>query len=284
VEIPYVLYGDNWGSSPHQVEGIIVIPMAGPNILVQTPNGGETWAIGDLCGIDFIAAGGPEFVRVELDRGGAGWELLAEDVPAASGTCAWNVTGPISAHCLIRVTDMSDPGVTDTSDAEFTIYRSLEWIQLDRYEGQVAHNTSDVIQMTLDAQHLPTGTYEANIIIESNAGDPVVVPVTLFVDAGLSEIGSVPRSLALSGVHPNPFNPRTTIDFSLPRAGFAQLTVYDVTGKRIRTLLNENLPAGDHQVVWDGKDGAGRNLASGTYFCRLEAGGKALSLKMLLLK
>ena len=91
-------------------------------------------------------------------------------------------------------------------------------------------------------------------------------------------------SFELHRNYPNPFNPRTTIAFDLPHASLITLQVYDVTGKKVRTLLSRQLPAGHHQVVWDGTNDAGQPVASGVYFYRLNAGNFSAVRKMLLVR
>ncbi|MBM4116175.1 choice-of-anchor D domain-containing protein [bacterium] len=88
----------------------------------------------------------------------------------------------------------------------------------------------------------------------------------------------------LAAAHPNPFNPNVTVPFSLAAAGRARLAVYDVPGRLVRELLNEPRPAGEHAVVWDGRDEAGRAAGTGVYFVRLEAAGLAESQKLVLLR
>ncbi|MEK7314616.1 MAG: FlgD immunoglobulin-like domain containing protein [Candidatus Eisenbacteria bacterium] len=88
----------------------------------------------------------------------------------------------------------------------------------------------------------------------------------------------------LLGAAPNPFNPHTMIRFDLPRGTRVRLTVYDVTGARIRRLLDAPRPAGLHQIGWDGRDQRGREVATGMYFCRLEADGTSQSRKLTLLR
>ena len=83
---------------------------------------------------------------------------------------------------------------------------------------------------------------------------------------------------------PNPFNPLTAIKFSLPRAEQVRLSVYAVDGRRVATLLDEALTAGPHEVSWNGKDHGGQQVASGTYFYRLEAGKFVQTRRMVLLK
>jgi hypothetical protein len=81
--------------------------------------------------------------------------------------------------------------------------------------------------------------------------------------------GSCPVVFHLGYAMPNPFNPRTTIPFSLPSHGDVSLDVYDVLGRRVVTLLDGILSAGTHRVVWNGTDDAGRHVGSGTYVVRL---------------
>lgn len=92
-----------------------------------------------------------------------------------------------------------------------------------------------------------------------------------------------PRALT-ARAQPNPFNPRTEIVYALPAAGRARLSIVDVRGRHLATLVDTLLPAGDHRVSWEGRDGQGRTLSSGTYVMVLEAGGQRLTSKLMLLK
>lgn len=83
---------------------------------------------------------------------------------------------------------------------------------------------------------------------------------------------------------PNPFNPSTTVSFSLPATATARLVVYDITGRKVRTLVSVRITAGNHSTVWDGRDDAGRPVSSGVYIARLESGSSARSMKMLLVR
>ena len=83
---------------------------------------------------------------------------------------------------------------------------------------------------------------------------------------------------------PNPFRGRTTIRYALVTAGPAELTLYDVSGRLVRTLVRSDVPAGEQQVAWDGQDDAGRLLAPGLYFYRLRAGNVVQSRRIVLLR
>jgi hypothetical protein len=92
------------------------------------------------------------------------------------------------------------------------------------------------------------------------------------------------RDFVLEDAFPNPFNPRTTISFVIPEAAHVDLTIYDVQGRKVRTLVDRELRAGRHEVSWDGNNDDGQRSSSGLYFYQLRSGDKTESRKMLLLK
>jgi len=96
--------------------------------------------------------------------------------------------------------------------------------------------------------------------------------------------GFTPRVTILGPNVPNPFNPRTEISFDLVRSGQTRLSIFDVRGMLVRRLLDENLQAGTHTTVWDGNNGSGRAVGSGTYLYRLESGPEVQVRKMLLIR
>jgi len=83
---------------------------------------------------------------------------------------------------------------------------------------------------------------------------------------------NIPTDFALAQNFPNPFNPATEIAFQIARAGHAELSIYNIAGEKVRTLISGNVAPGNHSVKWDGKNEGGRRLASGTYVYRLKAG------------
>ncbi len=105
---------------------------------------------------------------------------------------------------------------------------------------------------------------------------------------GGERIPSIPRALALHQNYPNPFNPSTTITFVLPGAAGTRrpvdLTVYDIRGRRVRTLVGSNLEPGSHSVTWNGKDSEGRGVSSGIYFYTLKTADGTFTRKMIVLK
>jgi hypothetical protein len=92
------------------------------------------------------------------------------------------------------------------------------------------------------------------------------------------------RNVELHQNYPNPFNPSTRISYYLPRALHVTLTVYDVRGTLVRTLLDQPAGVGYHSLVWDGTDSSGSRVGSGVYFYRLRAGNKVITRKLVVVK
>jgi hypothetical protein len=101
-----------------------------------------------------------------------------------------------------------------------------------------------------------------------------------------------PSEFTLSQNYPNPFNLSTQIDFTLAHSGFVSLNIYDILGRKVKTLVSENLSAGYKSVLWDGRNDSGENISSGVYFYRLKVisspstgtGDFSETRKLLLLK
>jgi hypothetical protein len=100
----------------------------------------------------------------------------------------------------------------------------------------------------------------------------------------LVEVRMPPSADRLQQNRPNPFNPTTTIRYSIAQRAHVTLAVYDAAGRRVRTLVDATLDPGTHDVIWDGRDERGTSLGSGVYFYRIEAGALRQSRKMVLLK
>ena len=107
-------------------------------------------------------------------------------------------------------------------------------------------------------------------------------PVKLIIEQNTTEVPSEkqkPELFILYQNYPNPFNPTTTIRFSLPQRSYVTLKVFDVLGREVATLVNEELNAGEHSVVYETK-----GLSSGLYICRLQMGQYAQQIKMEVIK
>jgi hypothetical protein len=103
------------------------------------------------------------------------------------------------------------------------------------------------------------------------------------IAGGGMELNS-PLSFKLNQNYPNPFNPNTIINYTTDRESFIELKIFDITGKTIKILVNENKPQGVHNVSWGGEDQNGVIQPSGVYFYELKTNGRSIVKKMLLLK
>jgi hypothetical protein len=102
--------------------------------------------------------------------------------------------------------------------------------------------------------------------------------------ASSEQQGLTPKNFSLSQNFPNPFNPSTTINFQIPTKGTVKLKIYNLLGQEIIELVNAEMDAGVHQIVWNGKNKTNVQVASGLYFYRLTSGQNFSTKKMVLIK
>jgi len=155
----------------------------------------------------------------------------------------------------------------------YNVYRN------DQLIGQVQPTGTAYID-----SDLPYGAYEYYVTALYDDNTESAPSNIVMVDMNGLEDETATGVNILAGNFPNPFNPVTTVRFSLARDGLAQIAVYNVRGQVVRTLVNERLSAGDHDVVWNGTDDHGAPVASGVYFCRMKSAGHTAVRKMVLMK
>ncbi len=274
----------NWQLTLQEASGLLAAggESRDPSLDLTAPNGGETWLVGQIRTFTWDASADVNLVRLLVDRG-QGFELLASDVDASLGSWPWLVTGPASDNCRARVLDQNNVLIADNSDADFSITQEFSWITLSEQSGQTLAGETASVTVTLDATGLPVGQYTVDLVILSSGGSPITVPVNLLVDTSTAT-PDLPASLQLAQNAPNPFNPRTSIAFALPRDTHVQLTVHDLRGRLVRTLASESMPAGHHDIAFDGTSNDGRRLASGTYIYRLVTSNQILTGRMTMVK
>ncbi|MDP6529742.1 MAG: FlgD immunoglobulin-like domain containing protein [Gemmatimonadota bacterium] len=103
-------------------------------------------------------------------------------------------------------------------------------------------------------------------------------------ETGVVENSPATRAVRVFPSYPNPFNPVSNFAFEIPRADYVRVEVFDLNGRKVRTIVNEYTLPGRHEVAWDGRDEAGLKVSSGVYFWRLKAGEDTRSSKMVLIK
>jgi len=115
----------------------------------------------------------------------------------------------------------------------------------------------------------------------TGSGDRIVVGSLTLKSGGTNPL---PERYSLNQNYPNPFNPATTIAYEIPAESMVELTIYNILGERVATLVNEVKPAGSYKIVWNGQNDSGSPVSSGIYFYRLTAGDYVKSMKMTLMK
>jgi len=155
----------------------------------------------------------------------------------------------------------------------FNVYRG-EADDFEPTEENLVHQTAETAWVDPD-----NGRYYKLSAVDDAGNEGEIVDPETVVD-----VPDVPREFALFPCVPNPFNPSTTIRFSLPVDTNVSLRVYDLLGRKISDLFSKDLPQGNHEVEWRGRDDQGESVASGVYFYRLEAEEFTRTRKMILLK
>lgn len=173
----------------------------------------------------------------------------------------------------------------DRTVAEIPLLLDAPWEVYWRYEGsQIKLGILDMTasQTLTDAKTAILELPGEWTVIDAEASNAQFQLVTL--ETGAQGSPSVPQAYRLEQNYPNPFNPSTTIGYYLENGGQVELAIYNLLGRKIRTLLSEYVSAGEHRVVWDGCDGNGEAVSSGVYLYRLTVGGHSEAKKMILMK
>jgi len=196
---------------------------------------------------------------------------------------------PSGEGCIpVDITDTDNPLAMD----EFHVpFGDTFWYYTPTYNGSGYYLLSETMfrSYLLDGDFNVVTHWAENNAYFLNGNNVAVCDGTTLLLGTLSEVPVVddplpPPAAPALRAWPNPFNPSTSVSFSLSQPGRAQLAVYNVRGQRVRTLVDDPLPAGEHTAVWNGRDDAGRAVASGVYLLRLQVGGRAQTTKALLLK
>lgn len=165
-------------------------------------------------------------------------------------------------------------GISPTSEIEFDASGNLYGIS-----GFLPENGFSLIQIDTTTA---IGTDIGPIGFDEVYG--LAITGSVFTDIGNRAASSLPTQYQLHQNYPNPFNPTTVIQYSLPKASHVQVEIFDVLGRKLRTLLDARKPAGHFQITWDGRNAQNKHVAAGVYFCRLTAGDFVKMIKLTLVK
>jgi hypothetical protein len=197
-----------------------------------------------------LASGDERVVRIQRD--GVAWNVMA-DIP--DGIVSGAMTLSIPAGSPVKVSS----GLLSES----------------RRDGEQVHV---VFARSPSAERVL-------LSIEGHLTEPPRI-VTAILNEGMIpvRIDVMPSAISLRANRPNPFNPSTTISFSIPRESVVSLAVYNLGGQVVRTLVNDIRATGNHTVTWDGRDSSGRDVSSGVYLYRLITEGKIVARRMTLVR
>lgn len=191
---------------------------------------------------------------------GQSWTNISGDLPNIPVTCL--IVNPNNTENIYIGTDL---GIFSTTDS------GINWVQDN--DGLANVPVSDLDYRSSD-----------NTIFAATHGRGMLSAVLPGATSVSGKDSKIPNSFELSQNYPNPFNPNTTIRYALPEGGNVNLIVYDINGKEITTLVKGYKEAGEYNVVWNGKNNFGQQVASGIYFYSLSAGSLRQTKKLILLK
>jgi len=177
-------------------------------------------------------------------------------------------TGPGFEYRL-RIVQSNETGnipynYTDLTDTTFTFFPDSS-----TYSGQ---NNNYIWSLYTTEENLPE-------VLSGQGGVFFVILPAMNIESN-----EIPNEFMLYSAFPNPFNPSTTIRFDLPEDSFVTINVYDMVGRHVKTLLNNNMPAGRRSIVWDSTNNFDQPVSAGTYFFTIKTVGYSQTKKMVYLK
>ena len=192
----------------------------------------------------------------------------------------FNVETPMPAPIKNLVAEVQEENIYLSWDIPESNFGTLSGYRISRNDIYITTvDTNEFIDSGLDLIMLYHYTIVVEYINPSGESEPVSTDVTNSFDDPI-----VPLNTALMGNYPNPFNPETTIMFSLATDSRVKIDVYDIRGRLVRSLVNNDYNAGVHSVIFNGLDNNGQNIGSGVYFYRMNADESSSIRRMILMK
>jgi photosystem II stability/assembly factor-like uncharacterized protein len=279
--------GKNWVTQSTGVYGVSswdisftdenngVVVYDGPGAYSRTSDGGNTWWI--------------EYTRTNYPLYGACFNINGLTIIGEFGTIQHNsyITVP-SAPVLISplngaISQSNTPKMKWSNISNASSYR----IQVSS-DSNFATTTWDTTGLIIDSVTVPSGKltngikYYWRVNATNTAGTSswsTIFNFTVSATGTSSTASELPKEYKLYNNYPNPFNPTTKIRFDIPKNGLTKIAIYDVLGREMKTLVNENLTAGSYEVEWNGT-----SYASGIYFYRMTSSSYTSVKRMLMIK
>lgn len=260
----------------------------------------------------YILQGGPPPCSAKPSSGTGGQLAKLNPLSPISGSAQVGLVSPQSSYDEFVEIPIFAKFDVDLAGAQFEIEYEPEKLELlepsltPRSKGmELLSSTKDKIQKigVLDFKvenYIRAG--EGNIVILKIKGkdwENLKIKEAILVDRDANEIPveiitlakgeeeksqALPKSFSLSQNYPNPFNPLTTIEYALPQDCQVKITIYNILGQKVKTLVDDYQTAGYKSVLWDGKDSQGNEIASGIYFYRIRSANFADVKKMVVTK
>ncbi len=263
--------------SPFDDQTLFSLPLGGDHYLSRSLNGGISYSLVDSLNnwsedtemwfdpdSNHIYALSPFYYRsyfLKSADAGDSWQLVTDDTVQMS-------------FCI----DQSVSGV---------VYLSKDWDIYLSTDHAATFNLYRTVDRPVIGMHKKSGTdllyaaTEKNIYEISAGSITSIKSLPVAIEPGLKV---VPEDFVLYQNYPNPFNSGTTIEFYLPQTSEIKVEIYNLLGQKVRKLWQGQQMAGQHQLRWDGKNNAGKEVSSGVYLYRLSTGKTVLTRKLLLLK
>lgn len=234
----------------------------------RTTNGGSNWIE--------INNGNGIYSSIDLADNQNGWCVgNSGRVVRANNSLSWISSFPLGTPN--RLNDIYFGKVSELADG------NTGWIAAD--SGKIYFTTNGGTNWTWQGTPVTENLFDVRVLFNTTgwavgANGVILRTTNGGVAIGIQPISSeVPAAYRLSQNYPNPFNPQTNIEFSIPKTGFVNLTVYDILGREVSVLVNEQLAAGTYKADFDGS-----NLNSGVYFYTIRAGAYLETKKMIIIK
>jgi len=300
---------DNSGLTAIAQATVNVLNVAPTATLTSTPNSiivGQSATLAFSNQFDPSAADVTAGFTYSYDCTNDGTFEISDVTATASYSCPYSVSGTFTANGRIKD---KDGGFIDytvqvvvQTPQEAAVQNLIDQvIALNKPQGNGLIGKLEVVIKRLDNNEIDkaiemlqqfikeVNKFIDNGIFTSGEGQPLIDAANRIIAAlqtGLPKLvmPAQPTEYLLGQNYPNPFNPSTTISFALPRGGEIMLAIYNLRGQLVKTLVSGALPAGHHEVMWDGTDSKGTSIATGVYLSRLEAKDFVATRKLLLTK
>jgi len=248
---------------------------------IYAPSGSPAWTT-----ITFSEQPGFQYENISKLEFGAGKQMFRIDDLVMDEASLPVELSLFSANVQGKTVLLNWQTESETDNLGFILQRAVgneDWRQIASYKTDAAlkgrgNSSTTTIYTFTD------NTVSAGAEYRYRLGDVNVAGIVTMHSLIAVTMTALPQSTELLNAYPNPFNPETTIKYTLHQDAQVTITVYDLLGRQVKTLVDEQQPAGSYQAVWNGTDAVGAQAASGAYLVRMETAEVTQTQKVLLVK